>query len=165
VPESGGYWYAEEDQELLFKGQSESISVAFAHARSIYACPNCAALAVEDEGGLYRYFVPQPEPPRIFVDRSQVDALGGYGLDHPRSQQEVMEQKIILTPRLRVVVYDESGWSETCSIEPWVNPDDTVAQGRWVARTAEQASNPGSASPGVRPRPARVTATSAHDER
>jgi hypothetical protein len=134
VPESGGYWYAEEDQELLFDGRDESITAAFSHARSIYACPNCSALAVEDDGGAYRYFMMQPEPPRIFADRSHVDALGGYGLDRPRSQQELREQKIILTPRLPIVAYDESGWSDICRIELWINADDSVVQDRWVAR-------------------------------
>lgn len=135
VPESGGYWYAEEDQELLFEGSPESITTAFGHARSIYACPNCAALAVEDEGGVYRHFVPESEPPRILVDRSEVDAFGGFGLDHPRSQQELMQQKIMLTGGLPIVAYDESGWSELCSVELWVNADETLAEGRWVART------------------------------
>jgi hypothetical protein len=135
VPESGGHCYEEEDQELLFEGRPESIGIAFTHARSIYACPNCAALAVEDDAGLYRYFVPQSEPPRIFVDRSQVDTLGGVSLEHPRSRHELMQQKIMLTPGLRIVVYDESGWSDTRSVELWVNADETLAEGRWVART------------------------------
>jgi hypothetical protein len=67
---------------------------------------------------------------RIFVDRSQVDALGGYRLNHPRSQRELTEQKVILTPGLRMMVYDESDWSQPCTIETWLNADGTLAPGR-----------------------------------
>jgi hypothetical protein len=134
VPETGGYWYTAEDQELLFNRREADVTAAFGRARSIYACPNCGALAVSDDGSRYRYFLPEPGPVRVFVDRSQTDALGGYDLGHPRSQQELTEQKIIRTPGLPIIVYDETGWWAACSVEAWVNPDDTLAGDRWVAR-------------------------------
>lgn len=134
VPEAGGYWYTAEDQELLFSVAESDRNSAFGRARSIYACPNCAALSVEDDSGRYQFFVPAPGWMKVFVDRSQVDALGGYGLDHPRTQRELSEQKAIVEPGLIIDAYDDSGWSETCSVETWVNADDTYADGRWVAR-------------------------------
>ena len=135
VPETGGYWYTAEDQELLLRGFDGDVATAFSHARSVYACPNCAALAVENADGIrYQFFLPEVGPAHVFVDRSQTDALGGYGLDHPRSLKELNEQKILLTPGVAIVAHDDSGWSDICSVEPWVNQDDTLTDGRWVAR-------------------------------
>lgn len=136
--ETGGRWCTAEDRELLYgalyDGPDTHLAAVFARSRSIYACPNCAALAVEDDDGRYRYFVPEPSHVRIFADRSHTDALGGYGLAHPCSLQDLSAQKVIPTPGLTIIAYDQTGWSATCSIEPWVNPDDTLDEDRWVAR-------------------------------
>lgn len=99
----------------MFHGLDGDVATAFSHARSVYACPNCAALAVEDADGIrYQYFLPELGPAHVFVDRSQTDALGGYGLDHPRSLKELNERKILLTPGVAIVAYDDSGWSDIC---------------------------------------------------
>jgi hypothetical protein len=134
VPETGGSWYTAEDQELLFSEAESDRNSAFGRARSIYACPNCAALSVEDDGGAYQFFVPAPGWMKVFVGRSQVDAYGGYSLDRPRTRRELSEQNAIVEPGLIIDAYGDSGWSETCSVETWVNAEGSDAEGRWAAR-------------------------------
>jgi hypothetical protein len=42
---------------------------------------------VEDEHGIH-FFVAATEPPRLYVDRSDRDALGGFGLQSSRTRFE-----------------------------------------------------------------------------
>ena len=46
-----------------------------------------------------------------------VDALGGFGLQSPRTRSETADQHLILEPALTIVAYDDTGWSATAHVE------------------------------------------------
>jgi hypothetical protein len=96
------------------------------------------AVIVEDEDGIH-IFVAATEPPRLYVDRSDRDALGGFGLQSPRTRSEAADQHLILEPALTIVVYDDSGWSAEAHVEGWVDENDDIDPQRMVARVGEQA--------------------------
>jgi hypothetical protein len=103
----------------------------------VLRCPNCEAVIVEDETGIH-FFVPVAEPPRLYVDRSDRDALDGFGLQSPRTRSEAADQHLILQPALRIVVYDDTGWSAAAHVEIWVDENDDLYPHRLVARVGER---------------------------
>ena len=102
--------------------------------RDVSECPNCGRIALQDADGWYSFFTPDNSVPRVYVDRSVRDALGGYGLEDPRTIRELAVEKVILNPATGITVYDDTDWTAECTIEPWVNEDDTLSDDRFVAR-------------------------------
>jgi hypothetical protein len=94
-----------------------------AQQSQVLRCPNCRAVIVEDEDGIH-LFVAAIEPPRLYVDRSDHDALGGFGLQSPRTRSETADQHLILEPALTIVAYDDAGCSAKAHVETWVDEDD-----------------------------------------
>jgi len=69
-------------------GEAPPRLLEFAAEQSqVLRCPNCRAVIVEDEHGIH-FYVAATEPPRLYVDRSDRDALGGFGLQSSRSRFE-----------------------------------------------------------------------------
>ena len=77
-------------------------------------------------------------PPRLYVDRSDRDALGGFGLQSPRTRSETADQHLILEPALTIVAYDDTGWSAKAHVETWVDENDNLDPHRFVARVGER---------------------------
>jgi hypothetical protein len=137
LPEAGGRLYSWADLEEMvdLAGRGLPYLEIWDRGVNLLRCPNCRTLSVETEDRVdYEFFVPQTELPRIYADRSVTDALGGYGLDSERSLADIQSQRLLLGPSLEVTAYDESGWEAYCSIEPWVNSDDSFDVNRFVAR-------------------------------
>jgi hypothetical protein len=103
----------------------------------VLRCPNCRAVIVEDADGI-QFFVAVTEPPRLYVDRANRDAFGGFGLQSPRTRSEAADQNLILEPSLRVLAYDDTGWCAEAHVETWVDDNDDLDPQRLVARAAEQ---------------------------
>jgi hypothetical protein len=103
----------------------------------ILRCPNCRAVVVQDAEGIH-FFIAATEPPRLFVDRADRDALGGFSLQDPRTRAEAADQHLILQPSLTVLVYDDTGWFAQAHVESWVDGNNDVGPQRLVARIVEQ---------------------------
>lgn len=87
-----------------------------------------------DNGVDYEFFARELLLPRLFADRSTTDFFGGFSLDSQRSEADIQRQRLLLGPGLEVTGYDDSGWEAYCSVETWVNDDQTFEVGRFVAR-------------------------------
>jgi hypothetical protein len=105
--------------EVVFEeyGEAPPQLLEYAAQQSqVLRCPNCRAVIVEDEDGIH-FFVAATEPPRLYVDRSDRDALGGFGLQSPRTRSETADQRVILEPALTIVAYDDTGCSAKAHVE------------------------------------------------
>jgi hypothetical protein len=126
--------------EVVFEeyGEAPSQLLEFAAQQSqVLRCPNCRAVVLEDETGIH-FFVAATEPPRLYVDRSDPDALGGFGLQSPRTRSEAADQHLILKPALTIMAYDDTGWSAGAHVESWVDENDNLDPDRLVARVGER---------------------------
>ena len=126
--------------EVVFEeyGEAPPRLLEYAAQQSqVLRCPNCRTVIVEDEDGIH-LFVAATEPPRLYVDRSDRDALGGFGLQSPRTRSETADQHLILEPALTIVAYDDTGCSAKAHVETWVDENDNLDPHRFVARVGER---------------------------
>lgn len=126
--------------DVIFEKPSEATPRLLEFAAQqprVLRCPNCRALALEDEDGLH-LFVAEAESPRLYVDRSDRDALGGFGLQSSRTRSEAADQHLILEPTLTIVAYDDTGWSAEAHVAIWVDDNDNLDHDRLVARVGER---------------------------
>jgi hypothetical protein len=65
------------------------------------------------------------------------DALGGFGLQNPRTRCEAADQHLFLEPSLTVLMYDDTGWCAEAHVETWVDENDDLNPQRLAARTVE----------------------------
>ena len=70
------------------------------------------------------FFVAATEPPRLHVERSDRDALGGFGLQGSRARFEAADQHVIVEPALTTVTYDDVPQGQTGSY-----PQDVACSG------------------------------------
>ena len=79
------------------------------------------------------HLAPRGEPPRLYVDRSDRDALGGFGLQSPRTRSETADQHLILEPALTIVAYDDTGCSAfaaaLAAVQVWYLDNLTIRTG------------------------------------